>query len=176
METDRPERVDTGVGRLILKAVAVLLIGSGAGFAYNAFSDAGIPLRTSDAIPLSGRIEWNLHVEGMRVTLDEAKRAFDRKDAVFIDTRSPDAYAAGHIPGALSIPVLSFELRIRHVLGDLPKDTWIIAYCGGRSCRNSFFFVRLMIEDLGYTRTQAFYEGWNAWFWANYPITKGDAP
>ncbi len=176
METDRPERVDAGVGRLMLKAIAVLLIGSGAGFAYNAFSDAGIPLRTPGVISPSERIEWNLHVEDMRVTLDEAKRAFDRKDAVFIDIRTPGAYAAGHIPGARNIPVSSFELIIHHALADLPKDTRIIAYCSGISCRDSFFFAQLVIEEMGYTRTRVFYEGWNAWFWANYPTTKGGAP
>ncbi len=175
METDRPERVDTGVGRLILKAVAVLLIGSGAGFAYNVFSDAGIPLRTPLNIPPSDKVDWNLHVEGLRVTLDEAKRAFDRKDAVFVDARHPRTYAAGHIPGALNIPLSADKASVQRVLGDLPRTTRIIAYCGGISCQSSLALARAL-DGFGYTRTKAFYGGWHAWFWANYPITKGVAP
>ncbi len=175
METDTPRRVDTGVGCLILKAVAVLLVGSGAGFAYNAFSDTGIPLRTPPKIRPSDKVDWSLYVEGLRVTLDEAREAFDRKDAVFVDARHPRTYAAGHIPGALNIPLPVDKASVQRVLGDLPKTTRIIAYCGGVSCQSSLALVKAL-DGFGYTRTKAFYGGWQAWFWANYPTTRGNAP
>lgn len=60
-----------------------------------------------------------------RVSLGEAKAAFDRGAAVFVDVRSESAYAESHIPGALSIPLAELESR----LDELNPDQWIITYC-----------------------------------------------
>lgn len=60
-----------------------------------------------------------------RVSLEEAKAAFDSRAAVFVDVRSEAAYTEGHIPGALSIPLAELELR----LDELNPDQWIITYC-----------------------------------------------
>jgi rhodanese-related sulfurtransferase len=47
-----------------------------------------------------------------------------------LDVRPKDEYAAGHIPGAVSIPL--GELRRR--LKDLPRNQEIVAYCRGPYC------------------------------------------
>ena len=62
-----------------------------------------------------------------RVTVEEAKAAFDKGKAIIVDVRSAEAYAAGHAAGAISIPLSEFENNIN----DLPldKDQWIITYC-----------------------------------------------
>lgn len=51
-------------------------------------------------------------------------------DVVVIDCRPPEEYAAGHVPGARSIPLP--ELRRR--LAELSPDTEIVAYCRGPYC------------------------------------------
>jgi len=60
-----------------------------------------------------------------RVTLEDAKAAFDQGQAVFVDVRSLDSYNAAHITGAISIPLAEFEGR----LNEIPKGTWVITYC-----------------------------------------------
>jgi 3-mercaptopyruvate sulfurtransferase SseA len=60
-----------------------------------------------------------------RISLEEAKAAFDGGAAVFMDVRSEAAYADGHIPGALSIPLAELESR----LDELDPGQWIITYC-----------------------------------------------
>lgn len=62
-----------------------------------------------------------------RVTAQDAKAAFDNGEAVIVDVRSRAAYEAGHVDGALFIPLNEFETNIAGV--DLPKDQWIITYC-----------------------------------------------
>lgn len=62
-----------------------------------------------------------------RVTVEEAKAALDSGEAIIVDVRSPDAFASGHIPGAISIPLGEFESNIANV--PLDKDQWIITYC-----------------------------------------------
>lgn len=53
-----------------------------------------------------------------------------RGEAAVIDVRPAEEYAAGHVPGAVSIPLA--ELRQR--LGDLPAGVEIVAYCRGPLC------------------------------------------
>jgi rhodanese-related sulfurtransferase len=69
----------------------------------------------------------------------EGMEAVDRKrllrraqegTVTVLDVRPKDEYAAGHIPGAVSIPL--GELRRR--LKDLPRNQEIVAYCRGPYC------------------------------------------
>jgi rhodanese-related sulfurtransferase len=53
-----------------------------------------------------------------------------RGEAAVIDVRPAEEYAAGHVPGAVSIPLA--ELRQR--LGELPAGVEIVAYCRGPYC------------------------------------------
>ncbi|HKY53212.1 MAG TPA: rhodanese-like domain-containing protein [Anaerolineales bacterium] len=62
-----------------------------------------------------------------RVTVEEAKAAFDSGAAVIVDVRSQEAYDVSHIDGALFVPLGEFESNIANI--DLPKEQWIITYC-----------------------------------------------
>ena len=68
------------------------------------------------------------HAEGTdvpRITLADAKKDFDAKTAVFIDTHAPEQYAQRHIPGAINVPANNAE----PYLNKIPKGKKIIAYC-----------------------------------------------
>lgn len=62
-----------------------------------------------------------------RVTVEDAKAAFDAGTAVIVDVRSQASYETSHAAGALSIPLNEFEDNIGGI--DLPEDRWIITYC-----------------------------------------------
>lgn len=51
-------------------------------------------------------------------------------EVVVLDVRPAEEYLAGHLPGALSIPLGELEQRV----GILPKDREIVAYCRGPYC------------------------------------------
>jgi rhodanese-related sulfurtransferase len=57
-----------------------------------------------------------------------------------LDVRPPEEYRAGHLPGALSIPLS--ELRRR--LAELPRDREIVAYCRGPYCVLSVEAVEIL--------------------------------
>lgn len=57
-----------------------------------------------------------------------------------LDVRPPEEYRAGHLPGALSIPLP--ELRRR--LAELPRDREIVAYCRGPYCVLSVEAVEIL--------------------------------
>jgi predicted sulfurtransferase len=60
-----------------------------------------------------------------RISLADAKKAFDEEQVVFVDTRSEVTYKAEHVKGALNIPAEAFQTRYAEV----PKDKKIITYC-----------------------------------------------
>ena len=62
----------------------------------------------------------------MRELLDRARKG----DVVILDTRPAHEFAAGHIAGALSVPVEELQERLRK----LPKNKEYVAYCRGPYC------------------------------------------
>ena len=64
------------------------------------------------------------------VPREELLRRVRAGRAVVIDVRPREEYRAGHIPGALSIPLEELDTR----LGELPARKEIVAYCRGPYC------------------------------------------
>jgi rhodanese-related sulfurtransferase/DNA-binding transcriptional ArsR family regulator len=71
---------------------------------------------------------------------DELLRRVKRGEVTVLDVRPVEEYRAGHIPGALSIPV--GELRSR--LKELPKHREVVAYCRGPYCVMAIEAVELL--------------------------------
>lgn len=74
--------------------------------------------------------------------------------AQLVDVRTKDEFAAGHLPGAINIPVQDLERR----LGELgPKDRAIVVYChSGQRSRRAARILRGAghgdVSDLGAMR------------------------
>ena len=64
------------------------------------------------------------------VTQDELLALASEDDVVIIDVRPAEEYEAGHIPGAVSIPLAELADR----MGDLPTGADVVAYCRGPYC------------------------------------------
>jgi rhodanese-related sulfurtransferase len=78
------------------------------------------------------------------VTREElARRLQDGDDLVVLDVRPAAEYVAGHLPGAVSIPV--GELRRR--LAELPADREVVAYCRGPYCAFAHEAVELLRDE-----------------------------
>ncbi len=74
------------------------------------------------------------------IDADELSRHLSRRDVVLLDVRPREEYDAGHLPGALSVPVRELESQ----LGRLPKRKHIIAYCRGPYCVYAHDAVNLL--------------------------------
>src|SRR3972149_9930285 len=95
-----------GGGLLLIAAALALALQPGSG-----------PEATPTSAPLSpGNVT--------RVTLAEAKAAYDNDTAVFLDVRFSDDFAFGHIPGAVSISLNELEGR----LGELEPTDGVVTH------------------------------------------------
>jgi rhodanese-related sulfurtransferase len=84
--------------------------------------------------------------------------------AVVLDVRPKEEYRAGHIPGALSVPVDALEAALQ----TLPKDKEIVAYCRGPYCVFSDEAVAFL-GSRGY-RARRLAEGLPDWRAAGRPV------
>lgn len=74
------------------------------------------------------------------VAKEELLRRAQGRDVVVLDVRPAEEYAAGHIAGALSVPLPDLERR----LAELPRNKRIVAYCRGPYCVLAAEAVRLL--------------------------------
>ncbi|MGH2694707.1 MAG: ArsR/SmtB family transcription factor [Actinomycetota bacterium] len=99
------------------------------------------------------------------VTKEDLSRRLRRKeDLVVLDVRPSEEYEAGHIPGAISIPVSELRRRLR----ELPKRKEIVAYCRGAYCAFAPEAVRYLTRK-GY-RARLLSDGLPDWASAGLPL------
>jgi rhodanese-related sulfurtransferase len=65
-----------------------------------------------------------------KISVDELQERMARDEVVLLDVRPEAEFQAGHLPGAVSIPVDELEQR----LDELPGDRLIVTYCRGPYC------------------------------------------
>jgi rhodanese-related sulfurtransferase/DNA-binding transcriptional ArsR family regulator len=86
------------------------------------------------------------------------------ESVVVLDVRPEEEYRAGHVPGALSVPITSLEAALQV----LPKDKEIVAYCRGPYCVFSDEAVGFL-KSRGY-RARRLTEGFPEWRAADLPV------
>jgi rhodanese-related sulfurtransferase len=110
--------------------------------------------------------------ESLVISLEEARALCSDKKALFLDARSPQDYARGHIPCAQNIPWQLFDEYIDHVWGNISEDAWIITYCDGEDCSLSDDLAKELLS-IGYEKVKVLLNGWTRWLEAGLPIERG---
>ncbi|MGP4027370.1 ArsR/SmtB family transcription factor [Actinomadura sp. 3N407] len=104
----------------------------------------------------------------VEVTREELRTRAETGDALVLDVRPVEEYRAGHIPGAVSIPVTELADRI----DELPADTEIVVYCRGEYCVLAYDAVRLL-TGRG-RRAVRLNDGMLEWRLADLPVQHGE--
>src|SRR5712691_8094291 len=102
--------------------------------------------------------------DGEAVEMNELLKRARSKSVVVLDTRPPNEYAAGHIAGALSVPVDDLQRRLRQ----LPKGKEYVAYCRGPYCVYADQAVDLLRAKGRHARRLR--EGFPEWRAAGLPV------
>ena len=98
------------------------------------------------------------------ITRDELRLRLRQGDVVVLDVRPQPEYDAGHIRGALSLPVSDLKSRLREV----PQGSEVVAYCRGPYCLYADDAVQ-MLTDEGH-RAARLEEGFPEWKAEGLPI------
>ena len=109
--------------------------------------------------------------EGMEpVDRDDLIARVRAGEVTVLDVRPAEEYRAGHIPGALSVPLEELESR----LAELPADREVVAYCRGPYCVLAVEAVE-RLRSRGY-RALRLDEGVHEWRRRGLELRVGEAP
>ncbi|CAM03678.1 ArsR family transcriptional regulator [Saccharopolyspora erythraea NRRL 2338] len=98
------------------------------------------------------------------VSREELLRRVELGDVVVLDVRPREEYQAGHIPGAVSVPLDELAGK----LGEISADQEVVAYCRGSYCVLAHDAVRLLTAHGRPARRLA--EGMLEWRLAELPV------
>ncbi|MFC7449301.1 ArsR/SmtB family transcription factor [Rhodococcus daqingensis] len=101
------------------------------------------------------------------VSRAELTRRLGDGDVIVIDVRPRAEYEAGHIPGAVSMPLDNLAQHF----GELPTDTVVVAYCRGPFCVYADDAVRAL-RRAG-RRSARLEDGFPEWVRAGLPVNRG---
>lgn len=102
------------------------------------------------------------------VSRDELLRRVRDDDLILLDVRPSEEYRAGHIPGAISIPLPELKGKIT----SLPKGVEIVAYCRGPYCVLAPQALEILRRH-GF-RARRLQDGFPEWRRDGLPTTEGD--
>ncbi len=151
--------------RAILQMLALVFLGTAVSFAYNAASPK--------SVPISGGKQAILQQQGTRMlTTDEVKFYAQQPGTLLVDARSFEEYELGHIKGALSLPLDSFDKDFGAVAPQLRQAKLIIVYCSGGSCGTSEELAK-KLQESGLRGLAVYSDGLPGWMRAKLPIASG---
>jgi rhodanese-related sulfurtransferase len=152
----------------VLLATALILA-----FGLNAISPRGIPwlgqwdetrgVVTADQTDLQLTLDFEIPDAAAALALHATGKV------VFVDSRSAADYRAGHIPGAVSLPLGEFERHIALFQQRYASAQPVVTYCSGRSCQDSHILAQRFFE-VGYENVSVFIDGYPGWTAEGYPI------
>jgi len=150
--------------RFLREAGLILLaaIVAGAVSHYFRSGDAGdpAPVAVSDTAVLSGP---------KMIDIQTAATWFDNNSAVFIDVRNKYDYAAGHMPGAITLDAKDPDAWMMDVYHSLPQDGWVVTY-GDDDSEADARLLADRLSEMGFHHVYYLADGWQQWLAQGLPI------
>jgi rhodanese-related sulfurtransferase len=101
------------------------------------------------------------------VQSDHVAGLLERQEPVFVvDLRTPAEFAAGHIPGAVSVPLAAFEDRLR----EIPRTRRVLLYC--HCPLEAMAGVYQLLFRLGYRNHAVLADGYAGWTARGLPVVR----
>src|SRR5438445_1539172 len=116
------------------------------------------------------REEFGDRLDAEPVKMDDLLRRARSPQMVILDTRPAGEYAAGHIAGAISVPVDDLQKRLQR----FPKNKEYVAYCRGPYCVYADRAVDLLRAHG--RRARRLLDGFPEWRAAGFPVASGVQP
>jgi rhodanese-related sulfurtransferase len=132
-------------------------------------ADVGRALESYRAVAATGDADAQV----IEVSREELLELLDRGEVVVLDVRPEEEFAAGHIPGAVSMPLgrLVEADGSKASSVEIPEDREVVAYCRGAYCVMAHDAVRLLLAS-GRT-ARRLEDGLLEWRLAGLPVAVG---
>lgn len=107
------------------------------------------------------------------VDVAEVRSLMERNaDVLVVDAREPEAYAQGHLPGAVNYPYGNW---LHEGAPQPPRDRDLIVYCNSQDCPIGRLWAEQAVQH-GYTRVRHMKAGLRGWREAGLPVEAGSPP
>ena len=143
----------------LLQGFLIVLAGAVLGVGFNALRQDRLPWMERTSPPQS-----EAGMPAMDVM--EAWREYQKGLVQFVDARSPSEYKAGHLPGALNVPVE--EIKDKGSRVNLPSGKAPVIYCSDPQCSKSAELAALLSRQ-GVRGIRIMPGGWAGWYEAGLP-------
>jgi rhodanese-related sulfurtransferase len=92
--------------------------------------------------------------------------------ALFVDARHIDDFKAGHLSGAVSLPLGEVENLLPEFMENVDKERILILYCNGYGCPDSFDLGVMLLAE-GYQEVRVYEGGYPEWRDLGRPLEEG---
>jgi rhodanese-related sulfurtransferase len=156
--------------KIYKEVLLIIVLSSAFGIVYNLLAEKPIPFfaekkevkTVSDSV-LFGKGEIKEKYFDKVVGYDQIKKLIGKDDVQFIDARSPEQYAKGHIGNAINLfPQMENQEELLNNVNELPHNKILIVYCDGGNCDLSHELAKILF-DFGYKQTFLYRGGWEEW-------------
>ncbi len=152
--------------RIMMQIVVIAIAAIAAGLIRNQLSPQPLPLlHLSQSQVAAGPTTEDLEQFAARfpeVDAEMVQQLAETPGVIVIDARSTGEYAAGHIPGAINLPVASFAESLPTLRERLHKASEVILYCSSRDCHDSLLLGK-HLHEAGIIHLMLFRGGWTEW-------------
>ncbi len=104
----------------------------------------------------------------------EAKALWDRSSTLFLDVRSSEDFAYGHIAGAVNAPGEDVDVWLPALRARLERARALVVYCKSQDCGQSLW-TALRLRQRGLTQISIYPAGWHEWYLRGLPTERSAA-
>ncbi len=97
-----------------------------------------------------------------KLRVRDMEKALHDENVVIVDARYPRDFQAGHLPGAINVPVFTTQAERRKLLDGVPKGARVIVYCQSEGCQFDEALGSALVAE-GIDNVALFPGGWTQW-------------
>jgi rhodanese-related sulfurtransferase len=145
-------------GLSIVQSIGLLLVALLGGMCYHFINNEGFLAHsnTTTSIELA-------HLGNFIPKINKTKVGQLLKiDTVFIDARYEHDFEAGHLDGAINIPVNTIDEKRQELMASFARDVHIVVYCQSDNCQFAEKVAIKIMSD-GFSNVSLFRGGWRKW-------------
>lgn len=115
-----------------------------------------------------GALLWpHLQTRGRQVSLLQATQMMNQGKTVIVDVREPQAFANGHMRGAINIPLKDLPQRVSELEKSKSKNVIVVCETGTQSAKAS-----AVLTKAGFANVYSLTGGLVAWQGQGLPVAK----